>query len=367
MKSLSMPECVPALLNEPPPRLFPVQSLVASNDGAKSLARSYRQRRSNGSAATSVFTTSETELAPVVDLATDESFAPLSDGFQLQVSSAFGKLYQGDTIDWLRKLPSESVDLAFADPPYNIKKASWDSFESQEAYIEWSMKWIEEVARILSPSGTLYVCGFSEVLADLRRPSSHYFPECRWLVWHYKNKANLGSDWGRSHESIMHLRKSNTTRLKNIDLVRIPYGAHTLKYPSHPQSETSNFGKSPSEPRANWEPHPMGAKAKDVIDIPTTCNGMNEKTPHPTQKPEELLRKFVLASSVAGETVLDPFSGSGTTAVVCEQLRRNWLACDLDSQYNSWAAQRLATVRRMTETEWFEYDRAVAERRESIR
>lgn len=309
----------------------------------------------------------ETELKSVVDHAQDESFEALSEGFQLQVSSGLGELYQGNSIDWLRKLPDESIDLVFADPPYNIKKASWDSFESQDAYIEWSMRWIEEVARILSPGGTLYICGYSEILADLKHPSERFFPECRWLIWHYKNKANLGNDWGRSHESIMHLRKSKGTRLKNIDLVRITYGAHTLKYPSHPQAETSNFGKKTFEPRKNWHPHPMGAKPKDVIDIPTTCNGMNEKTPHPTQKPEELLRKLVLASSVVGETVLDPFSGSGTTAVVCEQLGRNWLACDLEPQYNSWAAHRLANVRRMSEAEWYEHDRIVAERRESIR
>ncbi|MFZ4702750.1 MAG: DNA methyltransferase, partial [Candidatus Methylumidiphilus sp.] len=89
-----------------------------------------------------------------------------------------------------------------------------------------------------------------------------------------------------------------------------------LKYPSHPQAETSAYGKGASKTRENWTPHPKGAKPKDVIDIPTTCNGMGEKTPHPTQKPEELLRKFVLASSNEGDVVIDPFSGSGTTVVV---------------------------------------------------
>lgn len=111
----------------------------------------------------------------------------------------------------------------------------------------------------------------------------------------------------------------------------------------------------------------MGAKPKDVIEVPTTCNGMNEKTPHPTQKPEELVRKFVFAGTAPGELVVDPFSGSGTTAVVAAQLGRRFLACDLDSEYNGWAASRLQQLQRRTEDEWFEYDRANAQRRESIR
>ncbi|HJT58221.1 MAG TPA: site-specific DNA-methyltransferase, partial [Ktedonobacteraceae bacterium] len=149
-----------------------------------------------------------------------------------------GEIWCGDSIIWLRSLKSESVDLVFADPPYNIKKAEWDSFESQEKYVNWSLQWIEQAARILKPTGTLYVCGFSEILADLRLPASRYFQGCKWLIWHYKNKANLGSDWGRSHESILHFRKSKQFTF-NIDDVRIPYGQHTLKYPEHPQAETS--------------------------------------------------------------------------------------------------------------------------------
>lgn len=188
--------------------------------------------------------------------------------------------------------------------PYNIKKADWDNFDSQEKYIEWSIKWIKQASRVLKLTGSLYVCGFSEILADLKHPASKYFKHCRWLIWHYKNKANLGN---------------------------------------------------------------RGAKPKDVMDIPTTCNGMGEKTPHPTQKPEELVRKFVLASSNEGDLVIDPFSGSGPTAVVAEQLNRHWMACDLDPQYNQWAIERLEGVRRKTKDEWIAYDRKTAARRESIR
>lgn len=223
---------------------------------------------------------------------------------------SYGRLYCSDCVEWLATLEAGIADLVFADPPYNVNKAEWDNFESQEAYIAWSVEWIEQAARILKPMGSLYICGYSEILADVKHPDSRFFKSCRWIVWHYKNKANLGRDWGRSHESILHLRKSAQVRL-NVDNIRIPYGAHTLKYPSHTQAATSQYGNG--EGRDNWTPHPMGAKPKDVIDIPTTCNGMGEKTPHPTQKPEELVRKFVLASSQSGDLVIDPFSGSGTT------------------------------------------------------
>jgi site-specific DNA-methyltransferase (adenine-specific) len=151
----------------------------------------------------------------------------------------------------------------------------------------------------------------------------------------------------------------------NLDDVRVPYGNHTLKYPSHPQAETSQYGNGAE--RDDWMPNPLGAKPKDVIEIPTTCNGMGEKTPHPTQKPEELLRRLVLAASHDGDLVVDPFSGSGTTLVVAEQLGRKWMGCDLELQSNEWAVNRIESVPKMLVAEWLELDRKTAARRESIR
>ncbi|MBS1515597.1 MAG: site-specific DNA-methyltransferase [Bacteroidetes bacterium] len=285
---------------------------------------------------------------------------------QLNFKNSNGSLFLGDCILWLKTLESNSVDLCFADPPYNIKKEVWDNFDSMEKYISWSLDWIKEVSRVLKPNGTLYVCGFSEILADLKHPSMKYFKGCRWIVWHYKNKANLGKDWGRSHESILHFRKGKSFTL-NIDDIRIPYGEHTLKYPGHPQAETSNFGKGNNKKRDDWYPHPNGAKPKDVIELPTTCNGSNESTAHPTQKPEGLLRKLVLASSNENDLVIDPFSGSGTTAVVSEQLNRKWLACDNNEVYNSMAIKRLQNVVIKSKDEWIKYDKENAKRRESNR
>jgi site-specific DNA-methyltransferase (adenine-specific) len=275
-----------------------------------------------------------------------------------------GTLFCGDSLAWLATLADQTADLVFADPPYNLKKADWDTFASQDDYIDWSLQWIQQAARILKPSGSLYIMGFSEILADLKRPSLQYFQACRWLVWHYKNKANLGSDWGRAHESILVLRKSVNAKI-NIDSIRIPYGNHTLKYPVHPQAATSQYGKG--MPHDRWTPHPLGAKPKDVIEIPTTCNGMAEKTKHPTQKPEALLRTLLFAASDRGDLVIDPFSGSGTTLVVAEQSGRRWLGCDLNPEYNAWAIARLQTVLCLSDAAWIEHDRQNALRRQSIR
>lgn len=308
---------------------------------------------------------------PVLDMTMPERKATDMSGFfrdhklpdQNVTGFSDGALFTGDSIEWMKTINDESIDMVFADPPYNIKKADWDDFGSQERYIEWSMRWIEQASRILKPTGSLYVCGFSEILADLKHPSMRYFSSCRWLVWFYRNKANLGKDWGRSHESILHLRKKDFGHI-NYDDVRIPYGKHTLKYPDHPQADSSQYGRKGS----HWTPNPLGAKPKDVVEIPTTCNGMNEKTPHPTQKPEELLRKLILASSSEGDLVLDPFSGSGTTAVVSSQLHRQWLACDENPEYNQWATQRLDSIdHARTVEQWMAFDRDNYERRRSIR
>ncbi|MBM3436717.1 MAG: site-specific DNA-methyltransferase [Bacteroidetes bacterium] len=276
-----------------------------------------------------------------------------------------GELWLGECIEWLKMLHDNSADLVFADPPYNINKADWDKFETHEKYLEWSLQWIEQAARVLKPTGTLFVCGFSEIIADFVSPCLKYFKSVRWIIWHYKNKANLGNDWGRSHESILHFRKSGEFKV-NVDEVRIPYNQHTLKYPSHSQAQTSQYGNGKKREQL-WEPNPNGAKPKDVIEIPTTCNGMHEKTPHPTQKPEELLRKLILSSTQPGDLVIDPFMGSGTTAVCAQQLQRKWKGCDISGEYLGWAKERLELVEKRSINDWIKFDYENTKRRNSIR
>lgn len=257
----------------------------------------------------------------------------------LALETELGRLFRADALELLAELEDESVDLVIADPPYAIEKEAWDRFESLDAYADWCDMWLAEVERVLAPAGSAYVCGFSEILADVKARSARRFAGgCRWLVWYYRNKANLGRDWGRSHESILHLRKSRRTRI-DVDAVRIPYNAHTERYPVRVQSVSSQYGQG--KRRDRWTPHPLGAKPRDVHEIPVLCNGTGEKTLHPTQKPEELIRRFLAGSSPEGGLVVDPFAGSGTTCVVAERLGRRWLAGDLDPRYVGLARRRI--------------------------
>jgi site-specific DNA-methyltransferase (adenine-specific) len=267
-----------------------------------------------------------------------------SDRPHVALATGLGRLVLGDALAVLGGLADASVKLVVADPPYAIAKDDWDEFESTAAYVAWCDAWLAEVARVLGPGGTAYVCGFSEILAEIKVRSAPRFAGCRWLIWSYRNKANLGRDWGRSHESILHLRRDRDARI-DVDAVRIPYNGHTTRYPERAQSVSSQYGGG--RPRGErWSPNPLGAKPRDVIDIPVLCNGMAEKTAHPTQKPEALIRRLVSASSAPGDLVVDPFAGSGTTALLCQQLGRRWLACDSDARYVGIARERVSKARK---------------------
>lgn len=262
------------------------------------------------------------------------------DAPHLAHETSLGRLWLGDAMQLLESIDSESVDLVVTDPPYAIAKESWDQFESIDDYVDWCDSWLAQIERVLAPQGSAYVCGFSEILADVKARSARRFSGgCRWLVWYYRNKANLGNDWGRSHESILHLRKGRRKRKLNVDEVRIPYNQHTTRYPERVQAVSSQYGQG--KRRDRWEPHPLGAKPRDVIEIPVLCNGTAEKTQHPTQKPEELFRRFIAGSSEPGALVVDPFVGSGTAAVIAERLGRRWIAGDADPRYVGLARRRL--------------------------
>ncbi|MEZ4364714.1 MAG: site-specific DNA-methyltransferase [Kofleriaceae bacterium] len=260
------------------------------------------------------------------------------DGPIAACATELGTLWRADASALLAGLPDGTVDLVIADPPYAIAKERWDEFASEEAYVAWCDGWLAEVARVLAPTGSAYVFGFSELLAEVKARSARRFAGCRWLVWTYRNKANLGRDWGRSHESILHLRRAATTRI-DVDAVRVPYNGHTTKYPTRVQAVSSQYGRGVR--RDTWQPHPLGAKPRDVLEVPVLSNGTAEKTAHSTQKPEGLIETLVRASSTPGALVVDPFVGSGTTAVVAERLGRRWLAGDADAGYVALARDRL--------------------------
>lgn len=247
-----------------------------------------------------------------------------------------GELIHGDAIEWLAALPAGTVDLVIADGPYGISKAPWDRFRTPEAFVAWSLEWIREAHRVLSPTGTLYVAGFTERIAPLVAPALELFDSCHPVVWSYENKPSFRDDWGRSHELFLHLRKSRTFTF-NTDAVRVPYRAHTNRYPERLSGASSLYGNKPTR----WTPHPFGARPRDVIAVPVLSNGMAERTTHPTQKPEALIRRLVLASSNAGDIVVDPFVGSGTSSVVAQMEARRWAGCDQDREYLEIARRRI--------------------------
>jgi len=142
--------------------------------------------------------------------------------------------------------------------------------------------------------------------------------------------------------AVLHLRKSEKF-IFNIDEVRIAYNEHTLKYPKRTQAETSQFSNGKKGDYV-WEPNPLGAKPKDVFEIPTISNGSWEKTIHTTQKPVELLRKIILSSSNIDSIILDPFGGSGTTFAVAEAYQRKWLGTELELSYCEVIKDRVSDV-----------------------
>ncbi len=212
-----------------------------------------------------------------------------------------GTLYRADALACMNALTPGTCRLVVADPPYNIGKASWDGIRSSQEYVSWSLRWISLAKRLLTGDGTMYVCGFPEQLAPVAAAAAPAFESSRWLVWSYRNKAGMNDDWGRSHEALLHLR-AGRSMVFNVDAVRIPYNRHTLRYPARTQAASSRYehGRSRHEARDPWVPHPGGARPRDVIEVPALCNGSPEKTIHPTQKPEELIRRLVLASSDSG-------------------------------------------------------------------
>lgn len=274
-----------------------------------------------------------------------------------------GALHLGCGVAWLEACAPGSVDLVVTDPPYGIGKDTWDRFGSRAEYLAWCRRWVAAAHRALSPTGALYVMGFSEHLARVQVAVEDDWASARWLIWFYRNKANLKDDWGRSHEGVLVLRKGRRFTF-NTDAVRTPYNAHTVRYPERTQAETSQYGGGTKD---RWRPHPLGARPRDVMEIPVLCNGTAEKTAHPTQKPVQLVRRLVLSSSNPGDLVVDPFAGSGTTALVAEASGRRWAACEQDASYAAIAARRLADPAAFAGAQTEESEAALAARRGKLR
>lgn len=250
-------------------------------------------------------------------------------------------IYNLDCLEGLKNIDSLSVDIIIADPPYNIGKDFGNDSDKQkmEIYLEWCDKWISECLRILKPTGTLYIYGFSEILAFIRIKLTC---NVRWLIWHYTNKntPNLNF-WQRSHESILCCTKENP--VFNRDQVREPYTDTFVKNAAGKTRKPTvgRFG----DKETTYTAHENGALPRDVIKIPALAGGAGkkERVNHPTQKPLDLCEKLIKASmNLEGNTLLVvPFAGSGSECVAAKKLNVNFIGYEINPDYVSLCYERL--------------------------
>jgi site-specific DNA-methyltransferase (adenine-specific) len=277
------------------------------------------------------------------------------------------KILHIDCISGMKKIPNNSIDTIVSDPPYNIGKDFGNDSDKQEMsmYLDWSDDWITEAYRTLTDGGSMFIYGFSEILAHIfvRLPYNK-----KWLVWHYTNKTVPSlKDWQRSHESIIHIWKGNT-KIFNLDDVREEYTDSFLKNSAGKVRKSTKGRFSKGDKETIYNANENGALPRDVIKIPSLAGGSGsverwfycldckeafypkEKNDHekhntfnhPTQKPAELTRKLFLSSIPKDKKpqVMVPFAGSGSELVVAKSLGCNFVGFEINQDYvslgNSW-------------------------------
>ena len=231
----------------------------------------------------------------------------------------------GDSIDILKKIKSNSIDLIFADPPYNIGKDfgnNKDIWKSKKEYIEWCKIWLDECYRVLKDNGTFYFMTATQHMSYLDVYVSEKYNVLSRIIWSYdssgvQSKKNFGS----LYEPILMTTKSTNSKYTfnyNDILVEAKTGA---------KRKLIDYRKTPPQPY-NTKKVPG-----NVLNFNRVRFLMDEYENHPTQKPEELLERIILASSNPGDVVLDPFSGSFTTSCVAVKNNRNAIGIDLNEEY----------------------------------
>jgi site-specific DNA-methyltransferase (adenine-specific) len=255
-------------------------------------------------------------------------------------------IIHGDTIEILPTLEANSAQIIIADPPYNIGKDFGNRSDKQpmDEYLIWCDKWIAECLRILKPNGTMFIYGFSEILALIlaRIP---YSINRRWIIWHYTNKnvASLNF-WQRSHESILVLWKDD--KVFHRDEVREPYTEEYLNGLVGKERASTKGRFSNGEKTTIYKAHPNGALPRDVIKISALAGGagMKERVSHPTQKPMALCDKLIRSCSLPDGLVLVPFAGSGSECVVAKMLGLPYIGIEMNEEYIQIINERLASV-----------------------
>jgi len=245
------------------------------------------------------------------------------------------QLYCQDVFTALPFVPDQSVDLMFADPPYNLTKTFNERKfrkSSLDEYAEWLDSWLAQTVRILKPTASVYICGDWRSSAAIQQVGEKYFLPQNRITWEREKGRGAKSNWKNCSEDIWFFTVSddyffNVEAVKMRRQVIAPYtdGNGAPK----DWEETKNGRFRVTHPSNLW------------TDLTVPYWSMPENTDHPTQKPEKLLAKIILASSREGDLVLDPFNGSGTTTVVAKKLGRSYLGVEVDETYCCLAQKRL--------------------------
>ena len=253
---------------------------------------------------------------------------------QEDIEKVLNKFIVGDCIDVMEKLPKKFVDLLVVDPPYNLAKdyhGNKFNRKSQDEYREYTIEWLEKVIPLLKDTASIYVCcdwKSSLVIGDVLHD---YFRVQNRITWQREKGRGAKANWKNGMEDVWFATVGKEYTF-NLDKVKIrkkviaPYKVNG-KPKDWEKTEWGNFRNTC--PSNFW----------DDISIPYWS--MPENTAHPTQKPEKLIAKMILASSNEGDVVFDPFAGSGTTAVTAKKLNRNYVVIEQNELYGAWAQKRL--------------------------
>lgn len=252
----------------------------------------------------------------------------------VKLDKVLNKTINQDLFEVLDFLPEKFVDLLFIDPPYNLNKNfNTNSFKEMKTkdYVDWIDSWLSKLVKILKTTASIYICGDFRSSSAIQQVGEKYFKVRNRIVWERDKGRGAKSNWKNNTEDIWFFTMSNVYTF-NLDAVKLkkkviaPYREN-----GKPKDwEESDNGKYRlTHPSNIW------------TDITIPFWSMPENTEHPTQKPEKLLAKIILASSNKNDVVFDPFLGSGTTSVVAKKLNRNYVGIEIDETFASIAEKRL--------------------------
>ena len=261
---------------------------------------------------------------------------------------ALDQLHHGDCLDLFPKVQNGSIDLVFADPPFNIGYDYDVYHDKKEAdhYLDWSRRWIAEVARVLKPDGTFWLAIGDEFAAELKVIAHRDVGLSlrSWVIWYYTFGVHCKKKFARSHAHLFYFVKNDKSFTFNEDAIRVPSARQLVYF----DSRANPKGRVPDD---TWilrpQDLPDGFEPEgDTWYVPRVCGTFKERAGwHGCQMPEQLLGRIIRTCSHEDQTVLDPFGGSGTTLAVAKKLNRRFLGFELSPDYAAQTTERLSTIK----------------------